>query len=475
MQTITFSFRQIVRTIPFLFLGYLISVPFISCNEPSLIGADQTDEDRLNVLFTDTTKIQAEVFEVPRIVGFDTISSTINGSVFQYAVGNLNDPVFGTTTAELSFQIRLNEVLVRPGELDTATIDSVVLGLKYEPNSSSGVHAFYGDTMAQQVIDVFLVTEMLNPRSNYFTDHEVMYDLDPVGSKGPFIANRVDSVRYTDLDSIERKVPAQLRIRLDNDRVGQEIINILQDSGNVVSSNFVKRFPGFHLKSRVENNSTIGFSMPSPFSELTIYYTVGSEKKRLDFPTSVQYVRAPYYEHDYSVGTIQPFIDDTTKSDSLCFVQGAAGILTRVRFPEAADFRGSLINKAELEITLADLPEDKPNLYGPIAFLISRLDNRDGTYGDVEDVARVFTWFRDFNSWTRLLGGEPKEMIDGTDTLTVYRLNITSFFQDVVDGKIDEDLVVYPFYMRQSPQRIVFYGPSHSKHPMRLRVSFTKP
>lgn len=475
MQKITFSFRQIARTILFLFIGYLLSVPFISCNEPSLIGADLTDEDRLNISFTDTTHIDAEVFKVERIVGFDSISSTINGSVFQYAVGRLNDPVFGKTTAELSFQIRLNEAFISPGELDTAVIDSVVLGLRYEPSSSFGTYAFYGDTMAQQEIDVHLINVVLNPRSNYFTDDIISYDPMPVGSKGPFVANRVDSVSYTELDTIETAVPAQLRIRLDNDEVGRHIIDLLQDSSNLVSSNFVKAFPGFHIRSKVDNNSTLGFSLPSPFSELTIYYTVGNVKKKLDFPTSVQYVRAPYYSHDYSMGTIAPFIDDTTKADSLCFVQGAAGILTKVNFPEAADFRGSLINKAELEITLADLPEDMPNLYGPIAFLISRLDNRDGTYGDVEDVARVFTWFRDFNSWTRLLGGEPKEVIDGTDTLTVYRLNITSFFQDVVDGKIDEDLVIYPFYMRQSPQRIVFYGPSHSKHPMRLRVSFTKP
>lgn len=445
-----------------------------ACNEPTIIGDDLVDEDRLNISFTDTLSLEANVMKMDRIVGFDTIGSTINGSVFQYTVGRLNDPVFGKTIAELSFQIRLNEGLLRPGELDTAEIDSVVLGMQYESAAPEALIAFYGDTLASQQIDVHLLTDPLDERQNYLTDQLLAYDPVPVSSKGNFVANRIDSVSFTELDTIERMYPAQLRIPLDNELVGQRILDILQDSVNLVTSNFVKEFPGFHIRSATDNNSTLGFTIPSAFSELSLYYTVDTIKRRLDFPISGLYVRAPYYEHDHSAGSIQPFLDSGA-GDSLCFVQGAAGVLTRVSFPTASALRGSLINKAELELTLADLPEDEPDKFGSVRFLIGRLDRADGNFSDIEDVSRIFTWYRDFNSWTRLLGGTSEQRVVGTDTLQVYRINITSYFQDVVDGKNDEELVVYPFFMRQSPQRIVFYGTSHSKYPMRLRVSYTKP
>lgn len=456
-----------------LVFSYLLNT---GCNEPTLIGENLAEEDRLNIQFTDTASIQASVMKLDRIVGFDTIGSTITGSVFQYAVGRLQDPVFGNSVAELSFQIRLNESLLDVRALDSLKIDSVILGLQYEPSNRKDLIAFFGDTNAVQQIDVHLLTDPLDERKNYLTDELQAFDPVPVSIKGPFVANRTDSVYFVELDTAERRLPAQLRIPLDTARVGRKIVEVLQDSINLITSNFIKAFPGFHIRSSADNNSMLGFSMPSAFSELTLYYTVADTiSKKMDFPISGFYVRAPYYEHDHSTGSIQPFLDNGS-GDSLAFVQGMSGVLTRVSFPNASSFRGSLINKAELELTLAKLPEDNTDGFEPpIRFLIGRLDGEDGNFTDIEDVSRVFTWFRDITNWTRLLGGTPDERIEGNDTLTVYRINITSYFQDVVDGKINDELVIYPFFMRQSPQRIVFYGPSHSDHPMRLRVSYTKP
>jgi len=453
----------------------LAALFFHSCNEPTLIGENLADEDRLNITFTDTTALVATVKAVDRIVGFDTIGSTLTGSVFQYAVGRLDDPIFGKTVAELSFQIRLNESLLDVRALDSLKIDSVVLGLQYEPAAQKDVIAFFGDTTAMQQIDVHLLTDPLDENRNYLTDELQAYDPSPVSLNGPFVANRTDSVYFVELDTAERRLPPQLRIRLDTARVGRRIVEVLQDSLNLITSNFVKAFPGFHIRSSADNNSMLGFNIPSSFSELTIYYTVADTiSKKMDFPISGLYVRTPYYEHDHTTGSIQSFLESGS-GDSLCFVQGAAGVLTRVSFPNAIAFRGSLINKAELELTLAQPVADPDDFTPPIRFLIGRLDNTDGNFKDIEDVSRVFTFYRDINSWTRLLGGAPVERVVNSDTLTVYRINITSYFQDVVDGKIDEELVIYPFFMRQSPQRIVFYGPSHSQHPMRLRVSYTKP
>lgn len=448
----------------------------IGCNEPTLIGEDLAEEDRLNINFTDTASLEASVMKLDRIVGYDTIGSTITGSVFQYAVGRLQDPVFGNSVAELSFQIRLNESLLDVRALDSLKIDSVILGLQYEPSSRKDLIAFFGDTMAMQQIDVHLLTDPLDDRRNYLTDELQAYDPIPVSTKGPFVANRTDSVYFIELDTAERRLPAQLRIPLDTARVGRRIVEVLQDSINLITSNFIKAFPGFHIRSSADNNSMLGFSIPSSFSELTLYYTVADTiSKKMDFPISGLYVRAPFYEHDHSTGTIQNILD-TGSGDSLAFVQGMSGVLTRVSFPHASAFRGSLINKAELELTLAKLPEDNNDGFEPpVRFMIGRLDGEAGNFTDIEDVSRVFTWFRDISNWTRLLGGTPDERIVGNDTLTVYRINITSYFQDVVDGKIDDELVIYPFFMRQSPQRIVFFGPSHSYNPMQLRVSYTKP
>ena len=74
-----------------------------SCSRPTPIGADLLEQDRANVLFTDTLDIIASTVSEDSVL---TYSSDPTRQLRVYLCGQLDDPVFGKASSEIYTQFR---------------------------------------------------------------------------------------------------------------------------------------------------------------------------------------------------------------------------------------------------------------------------------------------------------------------------------------------------------------------------------
>ncbi|HEY0771947.1 MAG TPA: DUF4270 family protein, partial [Sphingobacteriaceae bacterium] len=110
-------------------LTLLISLFILSaCNNPDNIGLEVDPDYAINGTLVDTATI------ISRTVPEDTVQTT---SLGKYPMGYMNDPVFGTTEANIALSLSL------PSNNQTfgtnPVLDSAVLVLKYAD--------FYGDSL----------------------------------------------------------------------------------------------------------------------------------------------------------------------------------------------------------------------------------------------------------------------------------------------------------------------------------------
>ena len=115
----TQTFKTLFRSF-FILILPLYSLFFVACEEePSGIGIDlKLPDQRLDVFFSDTNKIQAYTFTQDSIRSDEPIYSLL---------GTINDPVFGTANASFLTQILLSEKLY-PGE--NVKVDSFLFIIK---------------------------------------------------------------------------------------------------------------------------------------------------------------------------------------------------------------------------------------------------------------------------------------------------------------------------------------------------------
>ena len=129
-----------------LFLSVLLLTFFSSCTklERTSLGGDLIPgSDRL---ITDTMELPAQTTS---FIESDTFSVGKND---QHTLGYINDPMFGTTTAAMYFQmLPLSYPFTYPVAKDSMFLDSCVLSLSF-----SGIH---GDTNALSKVNVYKITD----------------------------------------------------------------------------------------------------------------------------------------------------------------------------------------------------------------------------------------------------------------------------------------------------------------------------
>ena len=73
-----------------------------------------------------------------------------------------------------------------------------------------------------------------------------------------------------------------------------------------------------------------------------------------------------------------------------------------------------------------------------------------------------------------LFGGDAvTEVVDGVST-TTYTMNITGYFQDMVDGIVDNRLFITTYPKPQIANRVILGGAGHSTYHIKLKLNYTK-
>jgi len=448
------------------------------CTNETTLGTGLLEEDAAALDQIDTLTLLAETVptEPVRTYVDPNEEFLILG---QLLFGELDDPVFGTVSAGIYSQLRLNRTssggLAVPDFTGSVVLDSLVLVLPYAGET------FYGNTAALFGMQVFRLSERMEVNATYFTSSTFQTLPAALGNRS--FTPSLDSLEVLDYaNGTDTIAFSHLRVPLDPS-LGEEII---QGDSLTFSSDsaFQELLQGVYLRPMTTNEGMLGFNLSSSRAGLYLYYTQDDTLTRqYQFPTN-SVVRTSRVEHDYSGSAVNPFLADSSSQDSLLFVQGGGGVNIRLTFPHIRDLQDVIVNKAELEFTLAMLPEDDLSTYSPPDQLILSYREEEGELIIIDDIrflSREVGFPREVNFDQSTLigtilpssvfGGQPAE---GEGGLMHYRLNLSTHAQQMIEGAVDNQLILSIDPKGTSSSRAVFYGARHPDFSASLRLAVTK-
>lgn len=343
-------------------------------NDPDEIGVGiMPDDERLTVLFSDTTTVRVHS------VFADSIKTDRTSRVM---LGSYTDPVFGVSSVNLATQVTFSTVSVNFGE--NPVLDSIVFSLDYMaiPTPSGQSIKAYGDTMTMQTFKVFEIDEDLYFDTAYFSNYSLSLKAEELASV---------SLSFRPSDSImvdTVKTKPQLRIRL-SEEFGNSILNAPEDALES-GEGFQDFMKGLYILSEpvTAGGAIAFFDILASTSRLTIYYH-NDENDRQSYPFFIndQVARFMTFTHDYDQGDaafVAQLNGDTTLGNEKFYLQSLGGVEAVVSFPYIQDWFNDqtiIINEAKLVFSNADSESD----FAPPAELFFFVLNDNGTIGFLDE------------------------------------------------------------------------------------------
>lgn len=456
----------------FRIIFFLGIVAIVACSDPTLIGIELLEEDQANLEFTDQIQVGIQTIEGDPV---QTYSPFVTLQLPRQLLGNFDDPIFGMTEASIYTQVSLG-TQSQP-DLILPRFDSLILSLAFD--STGG----YGDITQPFGLEVFRMEEAMSNVEDYFSNTTFELNNEPLGAVEfiPAIGEEISIIDYSGDVTVDSLVPAHIRIPLSAE-FGE---SLLQDSTLFVDEAALQEFlKGLYIRPTIASPGLLGIDFNSSLTNLSLYFSTGrNETERRNeyrFLFNPGNARALNLVHNYE-GTI---VGNAMRNnvDSLVFLQGMTGVNTQVSFPDVEDFRDIIVNKAELELTVATIEGDNPDLY-PLPDQLLITTDESGEREIILDVRSAL--FAQDPIRTEVFGGIPVvEEQDGV-ILTKYRVNISGHFQEILNGSVNNsfDLSIgnelTNFYFQIEPKaiipaRAVFYGPNHPQFPIKLNLTFTR-
>ena len=371
-------------------------------------------------------------------------------------LGSFRDPVFGTTTIDLAFQLRLASF---PDFIPGVVADSIKFFFYY--------YTVYGDTSTVQKLKFYELTEYIDPDAKFYDDH----DLSQYASSVP-LAEFNFKPRVA-LDSVYKDTLYQLAaVTLDNS-LAQKLISA--DSLDMVNNDaFLNYFKGLYIRPEVVSQGgaivTLDMIPTSSFSgsALVLYYTNPGDtvsKTNAYFITDFS-SRVSSFKHDYSQTAFYQNLNKETTLDSLIYIQSTGGLQSKIYIPGLENWRDSTkiaINKAELVFHVDTTASDFRKYPLPTQLLLTYI-NKDG----------VETLPRDHAFYPLYYGGFLRP--DYT-----YRFNITQHLQGIITKETGKDTYINdnngfyltPYYKNEEMRRAVLKG-STSNKGITFTVTYSK-
>jgi len=435
---------------------------FTACSETTTLGTGLVEADLENTEFTEDFSIKTSTISDDPVL---TFSNLLSAQLTSYLVGDYNDPIFGQVRSSVFAQVSVNGA----GKPNFAgnTLDSMVLVLPYNAYS-------YGDIASEYTLDVLRINEeVIIPDGGLLSDTIFSTDMMPIATHS-FVPNNIDSI-FIDIPENDTTilVAPQLRIPL-----GQSFAQELFESDEetfVTDSTFVEYFQGFKISAASENDGLFDLSLRSNSrAGLFVYYSNSDRDTSYQFPISSSDLKFASYDQDVAGSVVETFINNTNSGDSLFFVQGLEGVSGVIELPDLTNLEGDVtINKAELVVSVADLPEDADIYKEAEQLILSQIDE-DGNYIVIEDVASAL--FSDATTFVTVLntGRFGGVLTEFTDRPSTYTMNITAHLQNMLRGTVTNKMRLSVYGREALANRVALYGAGHSEYPVKLRVYYTK-
>lgn len=448
-------------------LTLLISLFILNgCKDPSTIGLDINDDLAVQSnVYIDSTLTTKLIKDDVIITNYQTFSP----------MGYFKDPLFGTTEAVLSFALTLPSSAINFDK--SAQLDSAILVLPFA--------GFYGDSLnTNYTVNVNELVELsYDPNSM-----PIIYNTKAFSTKPPLLGeknfkpNIKDSIIIQDIivgkKDLEKKVPAQLRIKLDETFINNVILkaDIAKFKNNTIFTNYLKGLQVRLNKATTTNNGGIFlFNTSTPnAARLDIFFKETKSEGKIDtlqksfLIQGNQGFASSQIEWNYSGTPVETAfsIENSEKN----YLKSLAGTKIKISFPNLNKIKNLgkniLVNKAELIIPVDELSQAP---YHPLQQIsIYKLD-----------IANRPQYVPDENqSDPRYIGaGYVGGFYNATQKL--YTFNLTGYVQDLLDKKIPN----YGTYLsamnsfdgKNTTSRIkrTVVGGGVGKHKMKLKIFYT--
>lgn len=448
-------------------------------------------------------------FDTIVTVETNTFLDTDTARIYRYdnqVLGAItNDPLFGKTTAALNFELRPTFYpFFIPGSKDSTVVDSAVLILSYK--------GFHGDSLQPLRLTVSEISTAtpLSTSINYPADYPSLYPVSTVRNLADPISVDIRRLGDSVINRYE-KATNQIRIKLYNS-VAQRFIKTF-DSTNAYASDsaFSTFFAGFALRVDAASpaNALLYINLLDTNTKLALYYN-SSSAGATTRDTSVTYLKfsnvtsavSNFVTRNRSGSELANRLTNTSRPDSLVYVQTTPGTYVRIRIPSLGTLTNRIIHRAEL---IAEQVPDDANLLtidrymqGPRILLLSIYDSANGRKRNIPNDYAVGS----NGPNTATFGGyRIAKTVPGYDQIWSYNFNISRYVQGIVTRKdtsfvmrlsaptndsihytpaypnnnISQTYFLNPNYGNEAAQgRIRLGGGTHSRFRMRLRIVYSK-
>ena len=478
-----------------LFIGFLISAcTRIGTTELGLGLLPSMDSYNTKDTILDVVTETADRPDSTRFIGTD-----------DYVVGNItNDPIFGSTTASMFFQLKPSYFPFNTkGSKDSVVVDSAVLVLSYK--------GFYGDSTSPLILNLKRISAStpLIPDTNYAANYPEVYNIQSdVSMANPY------SLDFTHVQDsvINRFEAAKNQIRIPMNKTFTDLFIKTFDSTTAYKTDTTLRqyFPGFALTASTSGNKNVlvRINLTDTNTKLALYYKTNSTSSSVAGArdTVVDYFKFTIYDNGYAnfvkrnrtASEVNKHIG--VAKDSLVYVQTSPGTLVKIKIPGLKNFANKIIHRAEL--IAEQVPTANPNaleskwtapdylFLGAYDSALNLLRNVPNDYQGTSNAAQ----------FSRFGGRVIYKSIQGYDNVATYNFDLSRYMQGVVSRKdsiFDLRLIApvndslkyvppYPYnltggvdhissYFANNPAigRVRLGGGSHSKFKMRLHVYYS--
>lgn len=357
-------------------------------------------------------------------VNYDsTECDTVHRAAFQPLGMISNDPLFGTTRANIYVEFKPDNFPFYFPTADAGTfqIDSAVIVLQYS-------HSF-GDTNALQKVNIYQLSDSFDITQNYSSCKVLGYDSTTLlGEKSYYPWLLKDSVHgYTENAANELRIPLSKSF----------IQNFIDDSAQIFKSDsqFVNYFKGFAI---VPDRATGGqalnyFDLSSSRLAMYLRYANGgtADTTMVNFTLTGLSALSNSIVRDHGASEITNHLSQPQKGDSLIFIQTSPGTYALLNIPDLTGLSNRVINRAELIVDQAYSPNTLDNVFSAPANL----------YVEIKDSSVSNKYIPipcDFNAneiqtGFQYMGGQRTIITNSAgQSIAEYHLNLTRYIQSLV-------------------------------------------
>jgi hypothetical protein len=434
---------------------FLITVGLLSSCQAweDELGKDLLPPSDKVFLFHDTVfDIHAYPVTGMRMVTSDR--SLSNATLF--LLGYLNDTIVGSSRASIFTQFNSTSTYI-PGP--NTEIDTVLLFL-YIPD-------YLGNTEAEMTIRVHEATERLYMDTLYYSDYVAEGKYNP-----DFLAEK--SIMPLDNDTVQ--------IQIEDPAFIQKFLDVQNDSALFRNdSAFKDYFKGFYLTafSSAPEGTMAKVGLSNVVSRLLVRYandstevdsTAGKDFTWASFSINEYYCqKISVFENDHSNTYLSEIIDRDSIETPYCYVQGMAGVNTRLSFTNMKQWMDQeqvAINSATLifDVVPEELSGIKVENLPQRLMLFTEQDN-----GNLEN---LYDYIAVSKVDDKLFGGVLNPVSRGMfyDTTYTYQFNMGLHFQSMIDGVAPDYNFRLELYDAVRNPKITKLWSNLSANPKRIRL-----